>query len=566
MNERKSAPTAAEPPSPDGLATPSSPSVTNEPNLPPIAADADDLEAIKKAVDDAASVGGGLWLSYLFVLFYLAVAGGAVTHADLFFENPVKLPFLNVELPLLAFFFLAPILFLFVHAYTLVHLVFLTEKGKRFDEAVRRQRTGEDGLRQGLPSNIFIQFLAGPPKVRAGPFGWLLRVIAWSTLAVAPILLLLLFQLQFLPFHNSFITWSQRIVLLADLGLIWWLWRTILTGRDPVKNRPWARRAWGVVGIALSVFVVLFSLTAATFPGEWQEDHLLSAVVFPAINPSKNRDRQSTQQTAQSVLGWAKEYWIWARTSEKVSLHDWIFNSEVDPTSRRRWLPFSNTLVLTGLNVYEALKIDDPEKVKWRDYVFLARDRDLKGAIFDFAGLPKIDFTGANLEGASLEHAQLDHVSFEDAQLRHALLSYAQLNEALLNRAHLQGAILERVNLQNSSLDGAELQLSWLDYADLRGASLKQAQLGGARLVFAQLQNTSLDGVGLQGAVLAERRTYKEPPSKLIFREQTSMSRNCRARRLPGLSLRGQHSRMPIFKAHLSTTPNFRQLRSILQS
>ena len=57
-----------------------------------IAEKADDLEAIKKAVDDAAAVGGGLWLSYLFVLFYLAVAAGAVTHADLFFENPVKLP------------------------------------------------------------------------------------------------------------------------------------------------------------------------------------------------------------------------------------------------------------------------------------------------------------------------------------------------------------------------------------------------------------------------------------------------------------------------------------------
>ena len=53
-----------------------------------------------------------------------------------------------------------------------------------------------------------IEFLAGPPNVRAGPVGWLLRVIAWSTLAIAPILLLLLFQLQFLPFHNGFIAWT----------------------------------------------------------------------------------------------------------------------------------------------------------------------------------------------------------------------------------------------------------------------------------------------------------------------------------------------------------------------
>jgi hypothetical protein len=67
-------------------------------NLPPIAEDAYDLRVIKQAVDDAASVSGALWLSYLFVLFYLAVATGAVTHADLFFENPVKLPFLSIEL------------------------------------------------------------------------------------------------------------------------------------------------------------------------------------------------------------------------------------------------------------------------------------------------------------------------------------------------------------------------------------------------------------------------------------------------------------------------------------
>ena len=158
------------------------------PDLPPIAAKADDLEAIKKAVEDAASVGGGLWLSYLFVLFYFAVAAGAVTHDDLFFEKPVKLPFLGIDLPLLAFFFLAPILFVIVHAYTLVHLVMLTDKAKRYHQALHQ--IGEDDAEVDecaasatasgqLPSNIFVQFLAGPPEMREGPFGWLLRAIAW---------------------------------------------------------------------------------------------------------------------------------------------------------------------------------------------------------------------------------------------------------------------------------------------------------------------------------------------------------------------------------------------------
>jgi hypothetical protein len=214
-------------PAPEPPATP--------PNLPDFAKKADDLEAIKQAVDDAASVGGSLWLSYLFVLFYLAVAAGAVTHTDLFLENPVKLPFLNIELPLLAFFLLAPILFIIVHAYTLVHLVLLTDKAKRFYEALHRQigegeglsqdelerrKAIRDGLERQLPSNIFVQFLAGPEDVRDSAFGFALRAIAWITLVIAPVLLLLLMQIQFLPFHSFSITWAHRLALLADLLLI----------------------------------------------------------------------------------------------------------------------------------------------------------------------------------------------------------------------------------------------------------------------------------------------------------------------------------------------------------
>jgi hypothetical protein len=84
---------------------------------------AKDLEALRSAVIDAASVGAGLWLSYLFVLFYLAIAVGSVTHRNLLFESPVKLPFLNVDLPLIGFFVLGPAIFLIVHAYVLLHFV-----------------------------------------------------------------------------------------------------------------------------------------------------------------------------------------------------------------------------------------------------------------------------------------------------------------------------------------------------------------------------------------------------------------------------------------------------------
>ena len=100
---------------------------------PPLAEKSDDLESLRTAVVDAAGVGFGIWITYLGTLFYLAIAAGGVTHKDLFFELPVKLPFLNVDLPLKGFFSLAPIVFVLLHIYVLLHFVMLAGKIAAFD-------------------------------------------------------------------------------------------------------------------------------------------------------------------------------------------------------------------------------------------------------------------------------------------------------------------------------------------------------------------------------------------------------------------------------------------------
>ena len=112
---------------------------TARPEPSGFAAKAKDLQALRDAVDQAATVSGALWLSYIFVFLYLAIAAGAVTHKDLFFENPVKLPFLNVELPLIGFFVLGPALFLIVHAYTLLHFAMLAGKVGAFHTELEAQ-------------------------------------------------------------------------------------------------------------------------------------------------------------------------------------------------------------------------------------------------------------------------------------------------------------------------------------------------------------------------------------------------------------------------------------------
>ena len=188
-------------------ATPDRPEASNEALVEDLTKKAHDLDAVRKSVEDAASISGTLWFSYLFTLLYIAIAAGAVTHKDLLLENPVKLPFLNVELPLVAFFALAPILFIIAHAYTLMHFVMLAAKVGTYDTELREKLSGKEadatrlGLRRQLPSNIFVQFLAGPSDIREGGLGWLLKAVAWISLVIGPVLLLLLLQIQFLPYH-----------------------------------------------------------------------------------------------------------------------------------------------------------------------------------------------------------------------------------------------------------------------------------------------------------------------------------------------------------------------------
>jgi hypothetical protein len=208
---------------------------------------AKDLATLQNAVVEAAGVGTGLWISYLFVLFYLAIAVGSVTHQNLFFENPVKLPFLNVDLPLLGFFALGPAIFLVMHAYVLLHFVMLADKIGVFHDELQAQIGDDEArgrLRRQLPSNIFVQFLAGPREVRAGLMGVLLRLIAHISLVAAPLALLMLFHLQFLPYHHELIAWWLRVALVIDLVLVWMLRPSVVRGgMTPLSWRVFSARS-----------------------------------------------------------------------------------------------------------------------------------------------------------------------------------------------------------------------------------------------------------------------------------------------------------------------------------
>jgi uncharacterized protein YjbI with pentapeptide repeats len=433
-----------------------------------------DLDAARKVVEDAAAVSAGLWFSYLSLLLYLAIAVGSVTHKDLLLESPLRLPILNVDLPLVAFFVLAPFMFLVSHAYTLIHFVMLAQKAGALDDEVNAHYGDapdtREGFRRQLPSNIFVQLLAGPGDIRMGGLGVLLSLIVWITLVLAPVLLLLLIQVQFLPYHNEAVTLWHRAMVLADVILLWALWPAVLESRSTI-TRPSPKRhpvlaLWGLIAIGLA-------FTAITFPGERLEEWVGSKQWIPPNTVTA---------------------WLGARdldgTAIKTSLHDLLVEGPIDERLRRRKSPFSNTLVLPGFDAPAATKSGDPSKLDSGKPILVLVGRRLEGVDFRNADLRKVELAGVRLQGANLRYAWLQG----------AWLTGVPLQGASLESAKLQGASLEKAQLSGASLKDAQLQGAWLFKADVRGASLEQAQLQNTSLKDARLEGTSLKDAKLQGA------------------------------------------------------------------
>src|SRR4051794_7921783 len=87
-----------------------------------MAIDAKDLGALERALNDTAGKASVLWTTFVTFELYDAIAFGSVKDRDLFLENAVKVPILNVDLPLVGFFVLAPLILVIFHFYVFLQL------------------------------------------------------------------------------------------------------------------------------------------------------------------------------------------------------------------------------------------------------------------------------------------------------------------------------------------------------------------------------------------------------------------------------------------------------------
>jgi uncharacterized protein YjbI with pentapeptide repeats len=443
----------------------------------------------------------------------LLTAATTVTHRQLFLAEPVKLPVLNIDLPLWGFFWLAPILFVIFHAYVLIQLILLARTAAAYDAAVAKLAEQDNfspeanaSLRQRLANTLFAQILAGSPREREGWFGSLLKAMAWITLVIAPILILLAFQFMFLPYHSHIATWTHRMLILLELVVAFRLWPLVL---NPQRDFQWPNWRWRigdmavrivalfrpgeswrhVVPLAAMALFILLPLSLATFPGE------------PHVNLF----------TGQALDGVQCRRWIQREFDFADMRFDRLALARVDVVDHDKLEKIQQATSKAGERAYQGertriLRDRDLNCGDFSDYADLRRvdltGAHLRDADFQFSKLEGVSLNGSSLQGASFNSARLQGASLFAAELQGASFKYAKLEGASFDYANLQGASLDEAGLQGTSLESAKLEGASFDYANLRGASFDYANLRGASFDEARLQGASLQRAHLQGASL----------------------------------------------------------------
>jgi uncharacterized protein YjbI with pentapeptide repeats len=417
-----------------------------------------DVEALEKSLNDSATRVSTIWISFLIFSLYLLITAVTVEHRQLLLAEPVKLPILNIDLPLWGFFFLAPILFVIFHIYVLLQVLLLGRTAAAYNEAVDRvvrSPTSNAAMRQRLANTLFAQIFAGSPREREGWLGGLLTAMAWITLAISPLLILLVFQFAFLPYHSHLATWAHRLLIFVELAAAFLLWPLVLDAR---RDFGWRGLRQSILPLASCAVFAFLSLSLATFPGE------------PHVNLF----------TGQSFTSVHCKRWFQKRF-DRIDLQ-------------------FDRLVLPGVDVVDddklakivqhtsERKLEATEGERTRNF----RGRDLNCSDLSSADLRRADLTGASLSGGKLDRATLEGASLGNVVLQYASLEATNLRGASLDEALIQGASFHRALVQGASFYNAQLD----------GASFVGAQLQGASFEFADARSVSFVGASLQGALL----------------------------------------------------------------
>jgi hypothetical protein len=431
--------------------------------------------------DGAKSAQAGAFLFLLVGLYLLATAFSA-SDEDLLLGKTVTISQIGASLPVSFSFAIAPLVFVFLHIYALVRYDMLASNVRQFLEELRVTvplEADRERCRQLLINNEFVAVLTEPRESVSYRRFWLW--LFFGIVAVFPVAVLQLVQINALRYQSDLIVWVQRIWLALDFAaLVLFFRRNTLDGsvwpeRRPARIRRWVRllRAPILIGAVNLIYLdtvprdVDAELVQQYLKPDWlpyMSGNPLDTVLCPLLNWGCRFLRVDHRTLVDKV-----------RDEKALAVLRMDISKLTEVLAAEATAPGDNP-DQKAIAEKKALA-ERARSLAAIEGVFL-RDRSLRFAVLVGSRLYAVDLIGADLTNALLTRADLTNAN----------LTGADLNDANLNGANLNGAYLTYANLTDALLTGADLTNADLSSADLTDAKgIVQSQLDAACGVGARL-------------------------------------------------------------------------------
>ncbi len=412
----------------------------------------DNLDAVKDISESAQK----LFMAMLAACLYSWLTIGTTSDLNLVTNRATSaLPVIQTSIPIVGFYFIAPLLLLLTFFYFHFYLQKLWEELASlpaiFPDGRPLQTKADPWLLNDLVRSHISKLKGNRPFISYAQ-EWISVFLAWWVVPIT----LVVFWARYFSRHDLYGTVFHSILVagaVTGATLSYRLARRTLHGIQRQKF-SW-RNTIATPGFYFAFFISLAFLL------------LLIMISLGTINGTRSRT-------------WDNTWWKTAQGPRTLIPH---------AMRRFGYSPFAD---LRGKDI--SVKPADWDIKPTPDY------RSIVGA-----QLSGVDLRGADLTSAFLANAVLNHAHLEDANLLSADLTHAQLIDTHLEGSDLLGANLKEVQARGVHLAGADLTLANLKGAKLVSADLSRARLTGADLtqadlIFANLQNAIVDPAQLKNA------------------------------------------------------------------
>lgn len=189
----------------------------------------EDSDAAIEAANRASERASIVHLGFVGLCAYVLLVVFGTSDVDLLVGKSVRLPVINFDVSLIAFYLAAPALIFIGHANLLIQLFLLARKLYGWDALISKEiRTKPRIQLLGLFS--FNHYLLTP---RQSSMTFVFAVLVTGTVLVLPLVSLIAVQIRFLAYQNDSMTWLHRIVVWLDVALVIRMWPSIV---DPGAN------------------------------------------------------------------------------------------------------------------------------------------------------------------------------------------------------------------------------------------------------------------------------------------------------------------------------------------